>query len=240
MQTILRRLRGVLTLLAILSAAQLVSAAAVTVSRSTTAPSDDLLLSFTGGDNSPAAGGLSWRSSAASGGQRDVGQTFSLPETVNLEAITLKTTAQASGFTNTAFTLTLYKFEAVTANPTALETYVFSGALSSNYASGYLTFSLDSPVVIEAGQAYGFVLSFDNQSVASSVAFQIYSKPSSGGVQPWPGQRLLQNTGSSLTTSQWDTLEFYLTGTAIPEPSSVALLLGAFAAFVVTGRRPRR
>lgn len=187
-------------------------------------------------------GGYQWSNSTANG-RRDLGQTFALSTDTLLESITLKLQSGTGvGAKNANFTLTLFAFDVLpptTEKPaTVIETFhdVFPNA---TYASGtYLTFDVSSANIVLSGSTtvtYGFLLSFDSNAASRGITFY------SAGNTTESGRRIESPNGSTIVVGN-AALDYSIQGTAaVPEPATIAALLGAIvlATSLLIRRRQR-
>jgi|GEM_PF-7110908 PEP-CTERM motif. len=223
------------------------ASAQVTVSTSTTAPSENLLFSFTTDTTSGRAWRADSRSSITSEQWRDIGQIFVAPEDSILKSITVVsssgTNAPARGVD---FTITLFSFGTGFSVSNAEVIGTWSGVTpdpGSIPGGTFFTFNLPD-TQLTAGVSYGFLLHFEEMADSRTISLRY-----NGGSGLSPDTRHLtrvngsEGAPGSLTTFT-SSLEFYVQAVStasIPEPSSGALLLGAGAlAFGCTRHRARR
>ena len=238
---LLRRARSLLPV-AFLAVLPVAATAQITVATSTTAPSENLLVSFTSNTNS----GRAWRAntSADSDQWRDVGQIFVAPEDAILNSITVVTSSGTNApARGVDFTLTLYSFgtgfSASDAQVLATWTGVTPDPGSAIPGGTYFTFEIPD-TQLAAGVTYGFLLHFDEMADNRTIALRY-----NGGSNVAENTRHLTRINASDGTPGalvvgTSSLEFYVQATPVPEPASVAFLLGAAALVICGGRRPTR
>lgn len=222
----------ILTLITLLIAGLVVHSARadVTVTYSTNAP-------ITAAVSNPVTGytTLSWKwtTDSPTTDQRDVGQTFAVAESFTLDEIVLFTPGASATSTNRNFTLIIESF--ATNSVTSARTTVSSqtGVLP-HLGSGnrYVSFSLDTPVVINTNITYGFRLSFDDPNAVNSMTF-FYTLQTA-----YPnGTAYNINYSSSSTPAALNSdMAFYL----VPEPSVFSLAgLGLLCLFLFQRRNLR-
>lgn len=228
---------------ALLTGSTLAASAQVTVSTSTTAPSENLLVSF----NTGTSVGRGWRadsrSTITSEQWRDVGQIFVAPEDAVLKSITVVSSSGTDAPARGAdFTLTLLSFGTGFSVSNAEVLGTWSGVTPNPGAipgGTFFTFNLPD-TQLTAGISYGFLLHFDAMADSRSIPLRF-----NGGSNVAEFTRHLtrvnqtDGTLGSLTTST-SSLEFYVQATPIPEPSSSALLVGACALAIGSARRRAR
>lgn len=217
------------------------ASAQVVVTTASTAPTDNLLVSFA----TDATAGIGWRadsrSEITSENWRDVGQLFVSPSDAVLDKITVVTSSGVNApARGAAFTLTLYSFGTgfSVANPEIIHTLTGTTPPGAIAGGTFLTFDLPD-VQLTAGVTYGFLLHFDSMADNRSIPLRLNNSSNA-----FAGGRLLTrvNAGDgipgALGTST-SSLEFYVQTAAIPEPGSVVLFAGVGAlAFLFWSRRP--
>lgn len=172
---------------------------------------------------------------------RIVAQTFTTPGGSNylMNSITMKIgmTLVENFAAPSPFTIDFYRLSSAGQNP---ETGVYlssqSGTMQPNQsvatAGSYFSFELNTPITLEADVSYGYVLSFN-----SVESYNILHPAISNG-QPDPSGNLTwfrQNAGA-WNQADGQAYVYYIQGTAVPEPGTVALLCFA-AGFVFFARR---
>lgn len=198
-------LRQTIPILLLVVAATTVRAQ-MTVTQSTTAPTNNLMYSQTSGGNSSP-----WR---MQGGLRAIGQTF--PGGFVLDKITIKmNTLTASGLEGDSFKMYIYTHTNAT-TPTVTSTVAtvtgnLPAALKSDFDGGkvYLTFDLTTNLTLTAGQQYSFYL--DPTGFSTEANFLVDSQASSGftggiGLQHGGPAELTVWTGANTPAD----LRFYL------------------------------
>ncbi|EIP98883.1 PEP-CTERM motif protein [Opitutaceae bacterium TAV1] len=210
-----------------------VSAQVVTVSTSTSAPTDNLLISFSESINA----GIAWRADSrdevTSENWRDVGQLFTAPQDATLDAITVVTSSGVnSPARGVSFTLTLYSFGTSfsTANAEVIQTFTGSTPSGTISSGTFLAFDLPD-VQLTAGITYGFLLHFDAMIDNRSIPLRLNNSSNAFAegrlltrVNSYDTDGQLVSLGSLSTNTS--SLEFYVQATPIPEPATVAALFG--------------
>jgi hypothetical protein len=95
----------------------------------------------------------------------------------------------------------------------------------------YLTFTFDNAILLEAGKAYSFVLSFDSAQSSQRILLGYHSGAYNANVaRAW-------YTPSGTWTAASQTFDFFIQGEAIPEASTLALLPSGALLLVFAVRR---
>jgi len=220
---LLRRLLIAPTVL--LAGAAFSAEAAIVVDFDQSKPTSDIIVSYDPAGGTPSAYAWLYQPNY----KRLLGESFAIPgeagESYQLERITMKLKADAVTFTQkSAFTITIYEIAKVTSPP--LSDVVVStqhGTMQptkTTAPAGYFTFNLDTPVLLEAGKVYSYVLEFDEEGSAQSLNLEYNGVSSSG--KAWQSQ----NDGA------WSSLGFtyvyYLEGTKMIPEAGTAPLVGSF------------
>ncbi|WP_157836966.1 hypothetical protein [Geminisphaera colitermitum] len=210
-----------------------------TLSATTLKPANNLVASFT----PTGTDGRGWRAdtSASSDGWRDVGQSFTATHDATFDSIAFfvssgLNTTTANACKETPFTLTIYSFASDLSASSATVLKTLSGetpaiAIAKN---DYLVFDVsEANIRLKAGNVYGVLLHFDEMAASRSITlgFQIGAT----GTTAYAGGLALErlnNTGTGalgtlVTATANRAFEFYVQGTPVPEPATVASLLGA-------------
>ena len=212
--------------------------AAITVSVNSSPPSTDLLLSHGGVTN--FASQWRWIGDNPTGNgheHTDLGQSFLVPgaSDVVLDKITIRPRDVGTAVSGASYNLEIWSFSDATDisgnSLVSSQTDVFP---SSGLSSGYWTFDIEDQA-LASGQQYGFILAFNNgpdsQLFINAVedlngAYTDGGKLSREGTPPvWSAFRNFVD------------LDFYLQGSIIPEPSTLALTMLGMAGL---GWRRRR
>lgn len=205
------------------------SQAAVVTSISATAPTGpDIVTSQT-----DYSGGLSWYNTGA-GSIRDVGQSFLATSDYTLDKITLALGGSFGSVAATSdFTLTLYSAPSLSTSPASatvvsVQTGTFAFSTGSGGSGTFLTFDL-ADVALTAGTYYTLMFAFDDALANNSLTVRqnISSTYSNGYRWLFDGTSYTSSTGADLT--------FYVH--AVPEPSTVMLVVAALVAGVLLRRR---
>lgn len=222
-----------------------VSQAAVEVSQSSSAPTENLIQYAEG----YTASTLNWSAFGSVYTQwRDFGQTFLAPGDLQLEAFTFaldsfETQAQGAAFTVKIFETT--EGGTPLQNGSLLSTQF--GVLPGTLVAGqYMTFSLDSAVSLSSGRYYTVMLHFDEYHTATAPNRRLMKFKMGGVVGENPlgaGSYYWQSSTSNPSEYVKGNmiLTSYFHGTSIPEPGSTAMLLGAgvlaAGVFILRGAR---
>ena len=124
-----------------------------------------------------------------------------------------------------AFTIDFYQLSSPGQNPeSGLFLSTQTGSMQPNQstatAGSYFSFELDTPVTLQAGVSYGYVLAF-----SSAETYNLLHPAISDGLTDPSGNRtwFRQNAGAWLG-ADGQTYVYYIQGSAIPEPGTVALI----------------
>ncbi|MBK1854891.1 PEP-CTERM sorting domain-containing protein [Verrucomicrobiaceae bacterium 5K15] len=110
-------------------------------------------------------------------------------------------------------------YDGTTVTPLFEETFALNGSYGAN---SYLQFSLDSSLIVDENSEFGFFLIYSKGDANDDDYLQLDERSSGGG------QIRLTDTANEVNGTRG--LTFYVQGTAVPEPSSAALLgLGGLA-----------
>ena len=205
---------------------------AVTLSFSETLPTENLLISNPTGTGTGTALGPNLT--------RVLGFSFQSSSALLLETVTVQV-AEANWTTSTLgkdMKIHIVALDSLTgtfpdisgSSPPTLLTQ--TGALPSSLGSAtvtggfYMTFAFDSQVSLQAGTAYGIVMSFVYDSTDAS---RLNLVASTGAAPAGVGQRYFSlDQGATWSTTGAPPV-FVLTGATIPEPATAAMFLGAVA-----------
>jgi len=218
--------------------ALLISAVSLTASVVVTTSLDEPVDFFA--SNSTGGAGLQWRYDTTNG-RRDLGQSFYTDSALSLSAVTYRLVGDSTpgaGSLTAAFTLSIYEVPSAAGVPTAGTAL---SAQSGNMAgltgttadfNKYVTFTMDTPVALEADKYYAAILSFDSQAANQNIVWSV-----STNTNVYPDGRLVLTTDGTNYSTGTD-MVFYTT--AIPEPSQTAAIAGVFLAALVLYRRKVR
>jgi len=216
-----------------------VLSAAVTQTSSSTAPSTGLIATSEDPQNlSNAALGVRWDTSSSS--HRDVSQSFLSSSATTLNSFTFKLTFDQTipaGVVNAPFTIKLYEVGSASAMPDAGGSVLVSTQSgvwtvpAGTAASSYITFNLD-PVSLGAGKYYSFAFGFDSSAAGRN--FLVATRDSGfypSGVAAglvYPYDPVTAGTPGAWTAfgATADFIFYANTASAVPEPSTTALLIG--------------
>lgn len=214
------------------------SASVVTVSYPETAPISDIVSSYTGPANNEYGvyNGLSGTSN-----YRDISTSFAAPAGSDyfITSLTMQIySATTTNFTTPVnFSIDVWSIPTVNSWPTSVGASLqasFTGTMQPNssqtQAGDYITFNFATPVLVTAGQSYSFVMGLDDASSGNilrwGVGPQVSTSRAAGS----------SNGGAWINASA--TYIYYVQGTAVPEPTSIALL-GLAALAILAGRKSR-
>lgn len=221
--------------LAALSAVALCSvlspfASAATIQFASALPDTNVLAS----NPTATSGNIQVRNMGASGSNnRWLGVTFSTTASAALDQVTffVDTAHSPASAGNAAslgagMTISIYSITSLTSVPGTSATALWSetATVPNSYTSeGYMTFDLDTPYTLASGSSYAIVISFN--SAASNRGINLLQASSSASGQNNVGQTILSyDQGVSYSTITAP-LNFVLQGVAVPEASSLSLLL---------------
>lgn len=223
------------------------ASSAVVVTQSASAPTANILRAAA--DDS--LGLVNWNGygnpETATAGWRDVGQTFQSNSDGTLTAFTYKLSSYEAQALGAAFTVKIYE-------STTAQTPFSSATLLSEQAgflpvtlekNQYIAFKLDDAVDLKANLFYTVYLHFDTpgtsttvgnrrQLVFTSANYTASENPLGVGSYVW----LRQNPFDTAARANY-TLTAYFEGTAIPEPQTAPLAIGA-AGILWIGRKLTR
>jgi len=218
-----------------------IAQAAVQVTQSITAPTEDLIRNTTGYDDQT----LNW--SGYGTAWRDTGQAFLAPGDFKLEAFTFELIDFESQALGTAFTVNIFETDA---SGTALEKGILRssqhGSLPGALEKGqFITFTLEEAVTLTEGKYYTVMLHYDEKGTSTGAGSRRLIKFAMGSVS---GENPL-GTGSYFWRSGIEDFEkysigdkvmsSYFQGTAVPEAGHLAMLMGGGLLSLATLYRPR-
>lgn len=225
-----------LTAVGLLSVAPL--QASLIVSQSATAPSANILAAAP----SVASTGLNWNGFAGGDtAHRDVAQTFSVTSNWNVDSISLHLKSFGAQAQEASFTLSILQIPTTSTSPAdGVLLTSFSDKLPQTLiAEQYITFAFTTPVLLEGGYNYAFVLHFDERGGNTGSTTRrtvIFSYGDYTNATNPLGSGFNGTYSNNPFTSYINTntpFATYLTGTAsIPEPSTI--LLGVAGAALLT------
>lgn len=211
-----------------LAAVTTAARAAVTVSFSGSAPTENLVFSQS------ATSGNNYAWNGLSSGRRDVGQGFQITQDAIMQKITLHVASYGAGAPLAAFTLKI--FETSSAAEELQNGTLFApqkGVLPMPLVdSQYITFELDTPISLAANKFYTFVFSFDALASNRSMNFTT-------GTSSMSGTRWNSTDGENYSAVAGAKLTFFIEAQAVPEGDSI-VLLGSAGAMVLLARLRRR
>jgi len=213
------------------------SAAVVTASYPETAPTSDIVSSYV----VPSTGDYGVYNFSASS-YREVSSSFITPSSSDylVNAFTLQIgSVLTTSFTAPAnFSIEVWSLAAPGNGPLSggsslVNTYtgVMQPTSSQTQVGDYLTFSFDTPFLATAGKAYSFIMSLDSSAAGNILRWSI------GAADP-AGTRALSSTNGAAWANTGLTYIYYVEGTAVPEPMSMALL-GLAAVAILIMRKSR-
>ena len=209
---------------------------AVVVNFGETVPTGNIVTSY----DPVSQGTLGWLRTPDT--NRIVAETFTTPGGTSylMDAITMKLyfTLQQNYAAPMDFTIDFYQLSAPGQNPeTGSYLSTQSGSMQPNQstatAGSYFSFELDTPVTLQAGVSYGYVLAFTTAAEYNV----LHPAISDGAPQPNGNIAWLRTNGGSWGTADGQTYAYYIQGTAIPEPGTVALIGLAAGGFLLMRRR---
>ena len=214
-----------------------VSAAVVTVNYPETAPTSGIVSSYV----VPSTGSFGVYNYGA-GNYRDVSTSFITPS--NSDYLVNAFTLQIASVTTTDFTapanfsIEVWSLAApgngpLSAGSSLVTTYtgVMQPTASQTQVGDYFTFSFDTPFVATAGKSYSFIMGIDSSAAGNILRWSI------GAADP-AGTRALSSTNGAAWANTGQTYIYYVEGTAVPEPMSMALL-GLAAVAILVMRKSR-
>ncbi len=228
------KFKAVLTLAA-LAALTVVGRTAVVVDFGETVPTSDIITSYDPGTQST----LGWLRTSDT--NRIVAQTFITPGTpdylVSSISMKLHFTVGQSFPAPSGFAIDFYQLTSPGQNPesgTYLSTQLgtMQPTTSTATAGSYLSFGLDTPVALQAGVSYGYVLSFMEVQEYNLLHLAI----SDAAADPDGTRAWFRQNGGPWGLADGQTYVYYIEGSAIPEPGTIALL-GVGAGLVLIMRR---
>jgi len=210
----------------------LTSHAAVIVNFGETVPTSDIITSY---DPVGVEGGIGWANTYDPPNPtviRNIGQSFITSASVfSMSAITMKLANSPIFPDPVDFTISFFKLTGPGQLPTD-GTFLSSqsGTVQTTGAAigSYFTFTLDSAVTLEASSTYAYVLALTTTTPTGVIVLAI-----SEGFPDPNGTRVSRTNLNEVLT---ETSVYYIQGSAIPEPGSIALL-GLGAGFALLMRR---
>jgi len=236
------KLKVALTL-AILAGFTVSSKAAVTVTFGETVPTSNIITSY----EAAAQGALGWLSLGEPENPeviRFVAETFTTPIDSDyvMNAVTMKLhfTIGQSFPAPSGFAIDFYRLTSPGQSPetgTFMSTQYGSMQPTTSIATAgsYLTLSLDTSVALEAGVSYGYVLSFSGPTPYNLLHLAI-SDNLPGALDPSGNRAWLRQDGGAWSLAENQTYVYYIEGSAVPEPGTVALF-GLAGVVVLAARR---
>lgn len=215
---------------------------AVLVSQSAVAPTDDILKFNEVTTGTPANINSYWRPAGATDQQKNIGQGFSttgLTSSYLLTAVTFNLLNFSAPVQGLGFNISIYESSSVGALPSS-ETLISSqnGNLPETLMSGYITFTLDVPVTLSEDKIYNVMYSFTELTSETIAINNLSFKTIGSKISITSGGRRWIETDGSYSGSAENGFVFYAQATAIPEPSTYALLgLGVLALVILRKRR---
>ncbi|AHF92799.1 glycosyltransferase family 1 [Opitutaceae bacterium TAV5] len=217
--------------------------AAVSVSLSATAPTEDVYKFQEIPSGGTASNVTAYKRVSSTILERTVGQGFSTEsETGDLlmTAVTFKIYNFSDAVEGLDFTISLYEGTSITAASPASATLLSrqTGTLPETLVTGnYITFDLGTPVTLSPDKYYSVVYSFAELTSSGSTANSIgFATIGSGNSNTTGGRRWLGDDGT-YTGSTSNGLVLYVHAVAVPEPATWALLFGIFAAALAIVRK---
>ncbi len=167
------------------------------------------------------------------------GQTFSLAQETQLKTVVFRLPSAGaiqSGVLGTQFELTFYEMESADSSEPTSEVIRLSGTLPLTLApNDYLYINLETPLSLDAGQQYGVVLSFPELKANQGLSLMTGLSSHTGGKRI---SYVVNASGEGWATGNNGHLSIHLV--TIPEPGSMALLLGLGAPLALVALRYRR
>lgn len=174
-------------------------------------------------------------------GQGAPGQTFTATAAGEITAITLQGFQGGAGLGYQSGT---FQFDVYSVSGTALTflgggNYVFANqstaaGTSTDYSGQYLTFDLNTPITVTAGNVYAFALSSrTGYYQVSRSATNVYAGGSAIGTNGDPSAA----PSTAITVTQNDDRNFDVHIETVPEPGTWAMMIGGLLLLVAIGRR---
>ncbi|MFA5688054.1 MAG: hypothetical protein WC959_02725 [Kiritimatiellales bacterium] len=165
----------------------------VSVSANANIPTENVVAQSVAG-----TAGYAWKA-ISSTDCRDIGQSFYVTNDLRIDSFSLcASSGIGAGASGAAFTVTIYKSDAVSSIGSAISVQTGTYFLSSDgvKAKDWITFDIDN-ITLSGGFYYTFVLSFDDYAVSRNHAFLHNT-----GTDMYPSGRLWQaNNGGALGSS---------------------------------------
>jgi len=219
----------------------------VTVSLSNSAPTENVIRYQDVTTGTPSNITSYWRQPGGSDQKKDMGQGFSMLDAAGdfqLTAVTFNIYSVSTQVLGLSFKISIYETSAIgtvpsEANLISEQTGTLPAAMSAN---DYITFTLDTPVHLQAGKYYNVVYSFAEMTdPVGSQAYSLSFKTIGSGItNSVNGRRWIIIDGAA-SASNSNGFVFYAIGAPIPETSASALtLVGTFGMlFVLFGKMPK-
>lgn len=223
-------------------------AAVIATFGETTAPSSNIITSYVPPGAVDSVGWVNDGPTPNYSGHRKVSESFVVPSGPNytLDKITMKLLQPiGADFTSpSTFTIDFYQVANVGDNPVSgtfvqTQSGTMQPTVAQTTAGSFFTFDLDNTITLQAGQAYAYVLDFPTTATYQFIKPVIgQSGGAADGSTVW---RDIDFLNPSDGTVPWhaigDTYQYYIQGTAVPEPAMGGLLLLGLSALA---RRVRR
>jgi len=212
---------------------------AVIVSQSITAPTENILKFNEVTTGTPANINSFWRPAGTGDHQKNIGQGFStvgLTSSFSLTSVTFNLLGFSAPVEGLGFNISIYEATSVSTIPSPA-TLISSqnGTLPLTLSEGYITFALDTAVTLLSGKIYNVMYSF-TEPTSSDLTVNYLSFKTIGSANTSGGRRWIDTDGG-YDNSASNGFVFYAQATAIPEPSTYALLGLSVLALVILRKR---
>lgn len=163
--------------------------------------------------------------------------TLTSPASFNLNSVTVQGNGDAGAvggvttYQGATYTLSIFSIAGATATQLRTQTYVFADQTATGaYATSYLKFNLTTPLVVAANTQYAYTVS------ANGGFYGFAGTGAAGGVVAGKGGQAVGITAPAVTNYAY-TRNFDIGLTAVPEPSTWALLLVGTAGVMLAWKR---
>lgn len=207
------------------------ASAAVVVSLNDNAPTENII-KYNAFTNTPANITTYWRGPGGSDQVKTAGQGFSTVGNDTpylLTAVTFNIIGFSPEVQGLGFSLSITSSDAVGTLPTAATPVSTQTGNLPNVliTDSYITFTLDTPVLLEPGKYYNVIYAFTEKTAENSDVKHLSFRTTGTGVANTSGGRRWIGVDGVYTAAAPNSFVFYAHATPVPEPTTYVLLGGA-------------